>query len=258
MGVFKSIYRYVVTLGGLIGSDIDSRTNAMLATPGGIKASYAKTREGWKNQYQEVRSAVAQILKVLEDKRRLQEQLRKEAVDTKTKMKGAVEQYKRTNEERYKLAFSELFSKDKEYDQRQAELDAEIKEMHAKVEAYKIKLKEMDSRIQELDEQEAIAIADIVSSQQIINLNDRLSNLSTELDDENLKAIEDRRRQLLAEAKLSGELGAIDSGDNLDKELMKAGRTTDADDLFASMVAESAQKQQTSDTPVTDSRKREL
>ena len=258
MGIFSSVYRYFITLGGLIGGDIDKQTDEMLSSPGGIKATYAKARTDWKTQYHEVRSAVAQLLKVLEDKRQQVDMLRKEATTVKTKMKGAVEQYKRTNDELYKKAFSDLHTREAEITARQGQLDTEIADLQAKVEAYKKKLKEMDGRIQELDQQEAKAIADIVSSKQIINLNDRLNNLSVELDDENLRSIEERRKQLLAESKLSGELSEVDGGASLEEELLAAGRTNEADDLFAAMLAEDEKRGTTSESQATEERKREL
>ena len=197
MGLFSAIYRYAVMLGGLIGGDIDAQTDKMLATPSGIKATFAQTREKWTKQYAEVREAVAQLMMVLEKKKSAVEALQKEAKDLKVKMNGAVERFKATNEVKYKEAFGKLHARDQEVKAEQERINGEISDLHAKVNDYKKKLQEMQTRIQELKNQEAQAIADIVSSRQIIQLNDRLSNLSTELEDKNLAAIEDRRQNLV-------------------------------------------------------------
>ena len=239
MGIFSAIYRYVVTLGGLIGGDIDGQTDKMLATPSGIKATFAKTRENWTEQYAQVREAVAQLMMVLEQKKNNVDKLQKEAADLKVKMNGAVERFKATNDVKYKEAFGKLHARDQELQVEQERLNGEIQELHGKVGEYKKQLAEMQGRIQELKNQESQAIADIVSSQQIIRLNDRLSNLSTELDDKNLEAIESRRQNLVASAKLSGDLRKTDgAATDLDAELMSAGLSSDADDLFSAMVAE--------------------
>jgi phage shock protein A len=238
MGILKSIYRYVVTLGGLVGGDIDSQTDEMLSTPAGIKTTYTKTRERWGEQYSEVRAAVAQLMTVLEQKRRTVQQLQAEAKDVKVKMDGAVRKFQETEDTKYQDAFNTLFQRDKQLAAEQETVSKEIEGLSGKVDGYKKKLQEMDSRIKELKKEESAAIADIVSSQQVIALNDRLNNLSTDLDDRNLSAIEDRRANLVAQATLSGELNATLEEPNLEAELLKAGETTEASAIFAAMLAE--------------------
>lgn len=238
MGIFKSIYRYIVTLGGLVGGDIDGQTDDMLSTPSGIKTTYNKTRERWGQQYSEVRAAVAQLMTVLEQKRRAVQDLQAEAKQVKVKMDGAVQRFQATNDAKYQEAFNTLFQRDKQLAAEQEQLSKEIEGLHGKVDGYKKKLQEMDGRIKELKKQESAAIADIVSSQQVIALNDRLNNLSTDLDDRNLSAIEERRSNLVAQAKLSGELNATLEEPNLEAELLKAGETTEATAVFAAMLAE--------------------
>lgn len=257
MGVFGSIYRYIVTLGGLIGGDIDAATDRMLATPGGVKTTFQKTREQWTKQYAEVREAVAKLMMVLEQKKHQVDRLQKEAAEVKTKMKGAVRQFKEKGDATYQTAFSELHARDQQLTAEQEGLQGEIKELQGKVGQYKAKLEEMQKRIQELKQQEASAIADIVSSQQIIKLNDRLSNVSTELDDRNLQAIEDRRQNLRAQATLSGELGTVEKPD-LDKELLAAGTSSEADDLFAAMLAEESGQTEEPETATEKQSAREL
>ncbi|MBT3376628.1 MAG: hypothetical protein HN742_07935 [Lentisphaerae bacterium] len=238
MGIFRSIYRYVVTLGGLIESDISGKTDDMLSTPSGIKATFSKTRGQWTRQYGEVREAVAQLMMVLDQKSRRVAQLREEAEATQAKLKGAVAKFKETDEPHYRQAFTELFERDKAITAEQQGLSDEIVELRNKVESYKTKLREMQTRISGLKKQESEAIADIVSSQQIIKLNDSLNELTTDLDDQNVRAIEDRRLKLLSQAKLSGELTEGELKPDLDKELLEAGRKSEVDDVFAAMLAE--------------------
>ncbi len=238
MGIFRSIYRYIITLGGLIESGIDGSTDDLLSTPSGIKASYQKTRENWTQQYSEVREAVAHLMMVLEQKRKRVNELKAEADQVKIKLKGAVGKFKETNDTRYQQAFNELYTRDQAIGVEQEQLDKDVQELHAKVDTYKVKLNDMQKRITDLKKKEASAIADIVSSQQIIKLNDRLNHLSTDLDDRNLQAIEERRQNLGAQAKLSGELAAVEDAPNIDQELMAAGMKSEAADIFAAMLAE--------------------
>jgi len=243
MGMFGSIYRYIVTLGGLIGGDVDGATDKMLTTPGGVRTTFSKTREKWTKQYSEVREAVAQLMMVLEQKRNSSEELATKQQEVKTKMQGAVLKYQQTNEPKYQEAFNALYAQDQGLDAQMDALQEEIEGMRGKVGNYRSKLQEMDSRIKDLGNREAAAIADIVSSQQIISLNDRLNALSSNLDDRNLQAIETRRATLLAQAKLSGELAApAVEEQGLDEELLQAGAQTEANDVFAAMLAEAQAK----------------
>ena len=255
MGVFSSVFRYIVTLGGLIGGDVDARTDDMIATPSGIKTTYNKTRDNWKHQYTEVREAVAQLMTVLEQRKNSLEKTLADSKNVKIKMKGAVEQYKSTEDKTYQTAFNDLFARDQALDTEQESLGKEIDELHGKVEVYRERLTEMKGRIQDLDKQEAAAIADIVSSKQIISLNDRLNNLSTDLDDRNLSAIEERRAKLAASAKLSDQLASTENP-NLEKELLQAGMQTEAADLFAAMMSDDSKPD--ADKSVSDAGAREL
>jgi len=96
----------------------------------------------------------------------------------------------------------------------------------------------MQQQIQNLDRQEAEAIADIVSSKQIVALNDRMTHLGTSLQDENLQAIERARQKLKAKARLSDELAGTDAA-VLDREVLAAGLSSDAMSEFNKMLAES-------------------
>ena len=245
MGILRSVYRYITTLGGLLEGGIDSRSDNLLSSTSGIKATYRQTREKWTGQYAEIREAVAQLMMVLEQKKKVVDSLSQEASEIKIKLKGAVEQYKKTNEGKYQQAFNDLFNRDKEIAAQQEQLNSEINDLHNKVEDYKAKLNDMQSRIHDLKKQEAEAIADIVSSQQIIKLNDRLNSLSTDLDDRNLHAIADRRESLKAQAKLSGELTKVEATHSLEKELLNAGLQSEAADVFAAMLAEESKAAKT-------------
>ncbi|MFW5828828.1 MAG: hypothetical protein ACOCXA_01085 [Planctomycetota bacterium] len=241
MGIMRSMWRFFSTLGGLVGSGIDERTDAMLTTPNGIKATFRQAREEWTTQYKEVRDAVSQLLVVAEQKATEIEKLDREHDELATRMNGAIERYKETGEETYKQAFADAHERLQEITGRLETLQGEKAEVERQVAGYKARLKEMQARIQDLDKQEAQSLADIVSSQQIVQLNDRLSNMSTTLQDQNLEAIERKRAQLKATAKLSSELGGHDEA-VLHQELDQAGKRAKAEDAFHQMLEESKRK----------------
>lgn len=248
MSIFSSLKRYIVTLGGLIGGDIDSRTDNLLSTPAGIKATFQQTRQSWTKQYAEVREAVAQLMMVLEQKRSAVEKLREKNEDLQVRMKGAVQKFKETNEPKYQQRFTELYNEQQALTAEQDKVDDEIRDLQGKVAQYKEKLNDMQKRIQDLKKQEADAIADIVSSKQIISLNDRLNNLSIQLDDRNLESVQERRESLKAQAKLSESLTETESaGADIDAELREAGQQNEAAEVFAAMLNEDNAREQASE-----------
>ncbi len=241
MGILGSMWRFVSTLGGLAGSSIDEKTDAMLTTPAGIKGTFRQSREEWTKQYKEVRDAVSQLVVVIEQKTSEIDTLTEEREDVSTKMNGAIERYKDTNEEKYKEAFADAHAREGEIDARLESLQTEKKNVEQQVEGYKARLVEMQDRIKNLDKEEAEALADIISSQQVVQLNDRLSNLSTTLQDKNLQAIERKRAQLKAQARLSSELSGNDDV-LMQQELMAAGKTSKSEDVFSDMLAASKKR----------------
>ena len=255
MGLFSSLKRYILTLGGLIGGDIDSQTDKMLSTPSGVKATFQQTRENWTEQYAEVREAVAQLMMVLEQKKNTVTKLSEQLNEVQVKMRGAVNQFKKTNDNRYQQAFSELYKQEQNIKAEQENLDQEIKGLQGKVVQYKEKLTDMQKLIQDLKKQEAAAIADIVSSKQIISLNDRLNNMSTALDDRNLQAVQDQRERLKAEATLSEGLAEAENLTDMDEELKQAGMDSEAADIFAAMLADNSTE---APEKTADSRDREI
>lgn len=241
MSIFRSLFRFVTTLGGLLSSKVDEGTDALLTTPAGIKAAFKSTRDTWTRQYHEVRDAVSQLLMVMEQKRAEIEKLQQELKDAEIRKRGAVEKFKATKEEKYQVAFSQTHTRIGEIEARLQVLNTEVVQMEKRVDGYKLRLTEMQANINKLEKQEAEAIADIVSGKQIVDLNDRLQNLSTSLHDQNLQAIEKARQKVTAKAKLSDQLAGTDTA-QIDREVMAAGLSGDAADEFSRMLAESELK----------------
>ncbi|MFW5830177.1 MAG: hypothetical protein ACOCXA_07945 [Planctomycetota bacterium] len=241
MGILRSMWRFVSTLGGLVGSGIDESTERMVTTPAGIKATFRQAREEWTQQYQEVRDAVSQLIVVVEQKTAEIERLGQEQDELGMRMDGAIERFKETEDPKYRSAFAEAHARSEAIAARVEQLKGEKTEVERQVAGYTAQLKDMQQRIQELDQKESQALADIISSQQIVQLNDRLSQTSTTLQDQNLEAIDRKRAQLKAKAKLSGELSGNDQA-VLNQELSQAGRTAQADSAFEAMLASSRKR----------------
>jgi chromosome segregation ATPase len=242
MGMIKSVIRFITTLGGLLSSKVDEGTDSLTSTPAGVKAAFRQARENWTKQYHEVRDAVSQLMMVIEQKRTEVKKLEQEQEQLEVKKRGAVERFKATRDEKFQTMFQEYHGRLGTVATRLGELNGEIAPLEQQIERYKLKLTEMQNQIANLDKQEAEAIADIVTSKQIVQLNDRMSNLATSLHDENLQAIEKTRQKSKARAKLSDELAGTDRA-ALDAEVMAAGLTGEAMSEFNQLLAEADLKE---------------
>ncbi|MEQ8819821.1 MAG: hypothetical protein RLY93_06220 [Sumerlaeia bacterium] len=242
MGIVSSVIRFITTLGGLISTSVDEGSDALTTTPKGIKAAFKVTRDKWTKQYHEVRDAVSQLMMVMEQKRSEIVRLEKEQEELEIKKRGAVERFKATREPKYQQAFQAAHTRLGEVETRLDQLAQETQDLEKQVDRYKLKLQEMQKQISELDRKEAESIADIVSSKQIVELNDRMANLSTSLSDENIQAIEKTRQKAKARAKLSDELAGVDNV-NVEQEILAAGMSTDAEKEFAEMLAETEMRE---------------
>lgn len=241
MGVVRSVVRFITTLGGLISSRVDEGTDAVTTTPAGVRAAFKTTRDNWTRQYHEVRDAVAQLLMVMEQKRAEVARLGKDREELAVKKRGAIEKFRQTQDAGFQKVFEDAHAAEKGATERLEALGGEVAGLEEKIASYKARLAEMQLQIRNLDKQEAEAIADIVSSKQIVELNDRMAKLSTSLHDENLQAIERARQSLRAKATLSSELAGSDAS-SLERQALEAGRSSDAQDEFHRLVAEAELK----------------
>jgi len=243
------MFRYIVTLGGLIGTQFDGDPD--VSTPSGIKKTFQRAREEWTQQYSKVREAVAQLMMVLEQKRSRIEKLNREAEELKLKMADSVDGFKRSKDENCRKTFTDLFGRNRTIAAEQEQLNREINDLRVRVESYQSHLGDMQKRIEDLQKQEADAIADIVGSQQIVKLNERLGDVSTELDDASLAAVEQRRQTLVAKAEISGQVvRTAAEHQKFEAELYAAANQSEADEAFAAMVAEKQDPgSETTETP---------
>jgi phage shock protein A len=223
MSFFDSLGRFFSSVFGLAEGKTQRMTDKIVTSSAdAIRSQFRKTKEDWSKDYQEMREAVAELIRIREMKSEEVKKITKESEELQQKMAGAIELYKKTPDERYKAAYAQLADKSDKNELRVKELEAEIDEQHQAIERFKVRLLELQSQIDSLNKEEAETVADIISSQKIKELNDRLSGLSVDSSSKNLEAIRNTRQKSKAVAKLSTELNGLEKTD-LDKELQLAG-----------------------------------
>ncbi|APJ02856.1 PspA/IM30 family protein [Silvanigrella aquatica] len=238
MSFFDSLGRFFSSVFGLAEGKTQRATDKMVtSSPDAIRSQFRKTKEDWSKDYQEMREAVAELIRIREMKSEEVKKISRESEELQQKMAGAIELYKKTPDERYKAAYTQLADKAEKNEQRVKELEAEIDEQHQGIERYKVRLLELQTQIDSLNKEEAETVADIVSSQKIKELNDRLSGLSVDSSSKNLEAIRNARQKSKAVAKLSTELTGVEKTD-MDKELKLAGSRSKHLSAFESAISD--------------------
>jgi phage shock protein A len=236
MGFLNSIGRFLKSAFGLAQGKTERMTDSMIsANADTIRSQFRKTKEDWNRDYQEMRNAVAELINIREMKIEEAKKLSKECEELQQKMNGAIELYKKTPDERYKSAYTQLAQKCEENEGRVQILESEVDEQQKSIERYKLRLRELQTQIDSLNKEEAETVADIVSSQKIKELNDRLSGVSTDSASKNLDVIRAARQKSKAVAKLSSEMSNTEHTD-FDAQLKVAGSKSKYLSAFDSAV----------------------
>lgn len=237
MSFLSSLKRFMGSLFGQAEGRTERATDSLVSSsPDAIRAQFRKTREDWAREYSQMREAVADLIRIREMRLEEVKRLTGESDDLEQKMTGAIELYKKNPDERYRDAYAQLASKNTETEARIKELMTDIDEQQKGIERYKLRLTEFQRQIESLGREEAETVADIVSSQKVRELNDRLSGLSVDTQSKNLEAIRAARQKAKAVAKLSNELSGTEKTD-LDAALKTAGAGAKYFDAFDAAVS---------------------
>jgi hypothetical protein len=194
-------------------------------------------------RYQGLRDAISEVEAVLEDKRHRLEKLNEEEDELLGKREGALNLAQQAQEsgdtaayEKHAVAFERFQVRVDEIEQTQERLRADVDETSKTMDRHMLQLTELQSEIEKLPEQKSEAIADFVSSKQIIELNDRLQGLESSIDRGPISAVLDANRKLTAKARISEKLAGTDVKLQ-DKEYARAGRESTARSKMDEMLA---------------------
>lgn len=220
----------------------------------GIDAAFEMHRDTLVERFSGLRDAIAEVEAVLEEKRARLEKLNEEENELLQKREGALtlaEQAKNAGDQaeydKHAAAFERFQVRIEEIEGIQERLRTEIENSSGIMDRYMMQLTEMQAEIERLPAQKAEAIADFVSSKQIIELNDRLQGLETSIDRGPISAVLDANRKLTAKARISEKIAGADVKVQ-DKAYEQAGRVSTArskmEDMLAARAAEKAPQEE--------------
>ena len=236
MGVVDSFLRLCASILGQAEGSTERATDKLVTSnPDTIKNQFRKTREDWNKDYNEMLSAVSQLVQIKDGKLDEIRRLSQLITELQTKMEGAIALYKQNPDERLKEEYSKLAYTKEEAEDKIRNLTEEIKEQTTVIDTYKARLSNLKEDIENLKKEEAETIADIVSSRKIKDLNSKLSTMSQNYQSKNLETIRETRKILKSEAKLGSEISGIDKS-SLDQKLIGMGKISKHLDTFDKAV----------------------
>ncbi len=202
MGFFGKMWAMIRGIFIRAGDDMVS------SSPEAIRATYATAIDEAKKRYKDMERAVALLARERERTELSLKELDKEEAELQKKLEGALaaSESDPTNSA-HREAGTRYLSRIREIDERQAVLTGDLEAQSSKVEEYKVKLRSFTDEIDKLKREQGELVAEFVSHQQVIRLEDRLKGLGESAVDESIVAIREKVANLRAQAKIATEMG---------------------------------------------------
>ncbi len=245
---FGSIFGAIGRMFRIGAGRVENASDAALASsPDAIKATFRMTKDKWIKEYKELESGVSQLILVREQKAVELDKLKEKIEKLQERMEGALAMAEKEPDKQaiHGEAYTRFQKEHAEATARSQELAKEVGALTARADEYKAQLSRFERDIRGLDEKQAEAIADIISSQSIIRLNDQLKGFSFDRFSKDLTAIESARQAIKAKAKLSTEMAGT-AAEKQDTDYEVAGKSSVAQSDFLQKLAERKQKKEES------------
>jgi phage shock protein A len=239
MGFFGKMWQLIK------GFFIQAGDNMVSSSPEAIRSTYASAIDDAKRQYKDMQEAVALLAR---ERERTEQSLRKleaEETELRNKLDGALAMAaKEPDNPAHREAGTRYLGRIKEIDERQAELTDELEAQRRKVEHYKEKLRKFTEEIDRLKKEQGEMVAEFVSTQQVLKLEDRLQGLSETAVDESIVAIREKVGRMKEQAKIATEMRESSSV-SLDEQYERMGSQrqteTEFDQLLQARVTADSQ-----------------
>lgn len=230
MGFFGKLWAVIRGVFIRAGDDLVS------SSPDAIKATYATAIDEAKKRYKEMERAVALLARERERTEMSLKELDNEEAELQRKLEGALAAAEADpNNSSHREAGTRYLSRIKEIDERQAGLATELEGQARKVDEYKVRLRSFTDEIDKLKREQGEMVAEFVSNQQVIQLEDRLKGLGESAVDESVVAIRDKVANLRAQAKIATEMGGA-TLQSQDSTYEKLGAEREAQSRFDELL----------------------
>jgi phage shock protein A len=240
MGFFGKLWSVIRGVFIKAGDDLVS------GSPESIRATYASAIDDAKKRYKEMEVAVAMLAREREKTEASLKASEEEKQELQRKLEGALAMAEAEPENAaHREAGSRYIARINEIDQKQALLTSDLELQRQKVDEYKTKLRSFNDEVEKLKREQGEMIAEFVSHQQVIRLEDRLRGLGESAVDESIVAIRDKVGQLRAQAKIATEMRTA-SADAQDDTYQRIGAEREASSRFDELLKARTEAKQAS------------
>lgn len=247
MGFFGKLWARIRGIFITAGDDVVS------SSPEAIRATYATAIDQAKKRYKEMENAVALLARERDRTETTLRDLEKEEVELQRKLDGALASAESDpNNPAHREAGTRYLARIKEIDEKQASLVTEFESQRTKVEEYKMRLRSFTEEITRLQREQGEMIAEFVSTQQVLHLEDRLKGLGETAVDESITAIREKVATMRSQAKIASEMSSATLGTQ-DRAYEQVGSEREAASKFDELL-----KARTGVKAGTPDREREL
>jgi phage shock protein A len=230
MGFFGKLFTLIR------GFFIRAGDDMVAGSPEAIKATYAAAIADSQRRYKDLETAVALLARERERTEDRLKQFDREEQELSKKFEGALSAAEADpNNPAHREAGIRYQTRIQEIDEQQLKLTQELEGQKNKVDEYKLKLRGFKEEIDRLKREQGEMVAEYVSNQQVIMLEDRLKGLGDSVVDQSVVAIREKIAGLKAQAKIAAEMNQASLGSQ-DQAYEQIGAQTQAANKFDELL----------------------
>lgn len=197
----------------LRGIFIGAGDDLVSSSPEAIRSTYAAAIDDAKRRYKEMEQAVALLARERDKTEMTLKDLEREEVELQRKLDGALAAAEADPaNSTHREAGTRYLARIREIGEKQASLVTALDTERRKVEDYKLRLRSFTDEIGRLQKEQGEMVAEFVSTQQVIQLEDRLKGLGETGVDESIVAIRERVAAMRSHAKIATEMSSASIG----------------------------------------------
>lgn len=230
MGFFGKLWAMLRGVFIRAGDDVVS------SSPEAIRSTYATAINDAKKRYKDMEGAVALLAREREKTEQALKGLEAEEAELQRKLEGALAAAEAdpTNAT-HREAGARYLSRMKEIAEKKGTLATDLESQRNKVEEYKTRLRSFTDEIERLKREQGEMVAEFVSNQQVLQLEDRLRGMGDTAVDESVVAIRERVASLRAQAKIATEM-RTSTTDAQDQTYERIGAEREAANRFDELL----------------------
>lgn len=201
MGFFAKLWARIRGIFIQAGDDVVS------SSPEAIRSTYAAAIDEAKRRYKEMERAVALLANEREKTETALKNMETEKSELQRKLEGALAAAESNpTEATHREAGIRYLTRIREIEGRQTTFATDLDTQRNKVEEYKSRLRSFSDEIEKLRKEQGQMVAEFISNQQLIQLEDRLRGLGESAVDASVGAIREKVAAMRSQAKIAAEL----------------------------------------------------